>query len=531
MKYNVNKTKRLSILIAALAVIAVSIGDSSRAAQRPNILFIFSDDHACQAISAYGSEINQTPHLDRLANEGMRFDNCFCTNAICAPSRAVILTGKHSHLNGMMDNIVTFDGSQQTFPKLLQKAGYQTAIIGKWHLRSNPTGFDYWEILPGQGHYYNPDFKTIKGKIQYTGYVTDIITDLTLKWLKQRREQDKPFMLMCQHKAPHHNWSPSPKHLTMYDDVTIREPKTLFDDYEGRGTAAKTQEMTIAEHLYLGRDMFIGPPINKDELDIKRWKNNRRRLNKEQRAMWDAAYGPKNEAFARQNPTGKDLVRWKYQRYIKNYLRCIASLDENIGRLLNYLDETGLAKNTVVVYSSDQGFYLGEHGWFDKRFMYEESLRMPFIVRWLGNTQPGSINKHLVQNLDFAETFLDLAGVRPPQDMQGESLVPLLKGQNPANWRKSIYYHYWEYPAAHMVHRHYGVRTDRYKLIYFYELDEWEFYDLQQDPHELTNAYDNPAYANKIKELKTELYRLQKYYKDDNPYRPREMPEYMKNRK
>ncbi|MHC4445114.1 MAG: sulfatase family protein [Planctomycetota bacterium] len=479
-----------------------------RPAQRPNIVFIFTDDHASHAISAYGSKINRTPNLDRLANEGMLFRNCFCTNSICAPSRAVILTGKHSHLNGVVDNGVRFDGSQQTFPKLMQQAGYQTAMIGKWHLKSDPTGFDYWSVLIGQGPYYNPPMKTVAGIVRQTGYTTDIITDLALDWLKNKRDPSQPFMLMYQHKAPHREWQPGPKHLTMYDDVTIPEPATLFDDYQGRGTAAEKQEMTISEHMN-DRDLKFNPPRN---------------LTPEQMKLWKAAYEPKNKVFRKAKLTGDDLVRWKYQRYIKDYLRCIASVDDSVGRLLDYLDETGLADNTVVIYSSDQGFYLGDHGWFDKRFMYEESLRMPLMVRWPGVTKAGSVDEHLVQNLDFAETFLDLAGVKVPADMQGVSVVPLLLGRRPKDWRKSIYYHYWEYPAVHSVNRHYGVRTDRYKLMYYYELKEWELFDLKKDPNEMKSVYDDPAYAGKVKELEAELYRLQKYYKDDNPHKPRVKP-------
>lgn len=482
--------------------------------KRPNILFIFTDDHASHAISAYGSRINRTPNLDRLADEGMLFRNCFCTNSICAPSRAVILTGKHSHANGVIDNRVTFDGSQPTFPKMLQEAGYQTAMIGKWHLKSNPTGFDHWEVLPGQGQYYNPDFKTAEGMKRYTGYVTDITTDLAMKWLSDQRDPDKPFMLMCQHKAPHRNWQPGPKHLTMYDDVTIPEPATLFDDYSTRSSAAGRQEMTIERHLYPAYDLKLDRPAEDDKTDANLWNSQYRRFTDEQRGLWDAAYGPKNKAFYEANLSGKELVRWKYQRYIKDYLRCIASVDDNIGRLLDYLDESGLARNTIVVYSSDQGFYLGDHGWYDKRWMYEESLRMPLIVRWPGAVRPGSENGHLVQNLDFAQTFLDMAGVPAPADMQGRSLVPLLRGRSPEDWRKSIYYHYREYPAWHMVHRHYGVRTDRYKLIRFYQIGEWELFDLQKDPNELHNRYDDPAYASVREELEAELERLLKQYNE-----------------
>ncbi|MBW7996334.1 MAG: sulfatase [Candidatus Glassbacteria bacterium] len=465
---------------------------------RPNILFVFTDDHAAQAISAYGSRINRTPNIDRLADEGVLFRNCFCTNSICAPSRAVILTGKHSHLNGVIDNRPEsmFDGSQQTFPKLMRQAGYQTAIIGKWHLRSEPTGFDYWEVLRGQGPYYNPLMLKAGGEVQHTGYTTDIITDLSLDWLENGRDKTRPFMLMCQHKAPHRLWAPGPDHLDDFDGEAIPEPPTLFDDYEGRGTAAHTQEMTIAGHMN-ERDLKLEPP---------------RYLNEEQLKRWNEAYAVENEEFNKAGLEGDNLLRWKYQRYIKDYLRCVQSVDDNLGRMLAYLEQSGLADNTVVIYSSDQGFYLGEHGWFDKRFMYEESLRMPLLVRWPGTAGAGVENTDLVQNLDFAETFLDIAGAAVPQDMQGRSLVPLIKGRTPPDWRKSIYYHYYEWPAVHMVRRHYGVRTERYKLIYFYNLDEWELYDLQRDPSELRSLYGNPFYEEITAELKRELASLRARY-------------------
>jgi len=467
--------------------------------QRPNILFIFTDDHASHAMSCYGSKVNQTPNLDRIAREGMRFDNCFCTNSICGPSRAVILTGKHSHLNGFKQNGNKFDGAQQTFPKILRKHGYQTAIVGKWHLATQPTGFDYSEILIGQGPYYNPPMIRNGERVKHEGYTTDIITDLALDYLKNERDPDKPFMLMFQHKAPHRNWQPGPKHLHMYDDVTIPEPDNLFDDYTGRGTAARQQDMTIAQTM-TDFDLKLTPPKN---------------LTEEQLKVWNAAYEPKNEAFRKANLKGKDLVRWKYQRYMKDYLRCVASVDDNVGRMLDYLEESGLAENTVVMYSSDQGFYLGDHGWFDKRFMYEESYRMPLLARWPGVIKPGSVNTDLVSNLDFAETFLNIAGAPIPSDMQGVSLVPLFKGDE-TEWRKSLYYHYYEFynnrRSAHMVRRHNGVRTQRYKLIHFYNLGEWELYDLEKDPREMKSVYDDPAYAQVATELKQELKRLQKQY-------------------
>ena len=482
--------------------------------RRPNILFIFSDDHAWQAIGAYGSTFGRTPNIDRLATGGMRFQHCLVTNSICGPSRAVVLTGKYSHINGFIDNRSRFDGTQQTFPKLLRKAGYQTAIVGKWHLVSDPTGFDHWEVLPGQGEYYNPEFLTAGGKLKHTGYVTDIITDKALDWLKNRRDPSKPFMLMCHHKATHRVWEPSLRHLTLFDDATFPEPATLFDDYANRCSGAKEQEMTIARHMWLSSDLKVTPLPGDQSQKARVWKRQRDRMNDEQRNAWDAYYGPMSEAFRNANLTGQDLVRWKYQRYMKDYLSCAATMDENVGRLLDYLDQAGLAGNTVVIYSSDQGFYLGEHGWFDKRWMYEESLQMPFIVRWPGKVKPGSVDNHLASNLDFAETFLDLAGVPAPADMQGRSLVPILKGQSSPDWRKSFYYHYYEYPEPHRVPPHYGVRTETLKLVYYPLTSEWELFDLARDPHELRSVYNDPAYADKVAELKAELKRLREYYKD-----------------
>ncbi len=466
--------------------------------RRPNIIFIMSDDHASHALGCYGSRINKTPNLDRIAREGMRFTNAFCTNSICAPCRAVIMTGKYSHINGVRDNRAKFDGSQETFPKLLGQAGYETAMIGKWHLKTDPTGFDYWNILPGQGVYYNPAMIEMGQRKKHTGYVTDLIMDCCLDWLKQR-PSDKPFCLMCHNKAPHRRWEPGPDHLTMYDDATIPEPETLFDDYAGRGRAAHEQDMSIAKTM-TANDLKLTPIKN---------------LTPEQQARWDAAYGPKNEAFRQANLTGEDLIRWKYQRFIKDYLRCIASVDDNVGRLLDYLDASGLAQDTIVVYTSDQGFYLGDHGWFDKRFMYEESLRMPLLVRYPRAIRPGSVNKDLVLNLDFAETFLDFAGVTVPDDMQGRSIRPLLNGRTPEDWRNSIYYHYFEYPAVHSVKRHYGIRTKRYKLIHFYhDIDEWELYDLAKDPQEMRSVYDDPSYADTVQGLKAQLKQLRRRYRD-----------------
>jgi arylsulfatase A-like enzyme len=457
-----------------------------------------SDDHAAHAIGCYGSRINKTPNLDRIAADGVRFENCFCTNSLCAPCRAVVLTGKHNHINGLIDNTKTFDGTQQTFPKLLQKAGYQTAIVGKWHLKTDPTGFDYWNVLPGQGVYYNPVMIEMGERKKYTGYVTDLITDHSLNWLKGR-DKDRPFCLMLHHKAPHRNWEPAEKYLSLYDDVTLPEPDTLFDDWATKCAAAREQEMTVAKVLN-DSDLKLSTPGG---------------LNAEQLAAWNAEYEPKNKAFREAKLEGKDLVRWKYQRYMKDYLRCIASVDENVGRVLDYLDKEGLADNTLVFYTSDQGFFLGDHGWFDKRFMYEESLRMPLLARLPGAVRAGSVNADMVQNLDFAETFLDYAGVSIPADMQGRSIRTVLEGRTPADWRQSIYYHYYEYPAVHMVKRHYGVRTQRYKLIHFYyDIDAWELYDLKKDPEELKNVYSDSAYADVVRDLKGELDKLRKLYGD-----------------
>jgi len=497
----------------ALLLLAGWLATPSIATERPNILFVFTDDHAAHAISAYGSKINTTPHMDRIASEGMLFEKCYVSNAICGPSRAVILTGKHSHLNGFFRNGITFNGAQQTFPKLLRKAGYTTAVIGKWHLGSTPTGFDYYDVLKGQGPYYNPPMITADDNGNpvtkpHTGYTTDIITDKTLAWLQNDRDEKKPFMLMYQHKAPHRNWQPGPDHLTTFDDVEIPEPETLWDDYKGRTSAAANQAMTIARHL------------SENDLKLNRGPNN---LTPEQRKLWEAAYGPKNEAFRKANLQGEELVKWKYQRYIKDYLRCVQSVDDNLGRVLDYLDKSGLAKNTIVIYSSDQGWYLGDHGWYDKRWMYEESLVMPLLIRWPGVVKPGSRNSDIVSNLDFAQTFLNIAGVKSPADMQGTSLVPLFKGHTPKDWRTHFYYHYYEFPGAHSVARHYGVTNGRHKLIHFYQNNEWELFDLKKDPNELQSVYGNSDYKTIQSDLLAELKRLRVHYKvpEEDPVPPK----------
>jgi arylsulfatase A-like enzyme len=502
--------KRRSSLVHLLCLVlgflatpaAISAADPPR---RPNIVLIFADDHAWQAISAYGDarKLLDTPNIDRLAREGMRFDRCLVTNSICGPSRATLLTGKYSHANGFYNNTNSkFDGSQMTFPKLLQKAGYQTAIFGKWHLFTQPTGFDHWHILPGQGVYYNPPMIRNGQSIKHDGYTTDIITDLSLDWLKQR-DKNKPFLLMIHNKAPHREWEPALRHLGHDKDRQYPLPDTLFDDYSGRGKAEHGQDMTIAKTMN-DRDLKLTSP---------------RQLTEEQRKPWDAYYNPRNEAFRQASLKGKDLVRWKYNRYMHDYLGCIKAVDENVGRVLKYLDDEGLAKDTLVVYSSDQGFYLGEHGWFDKRWIFEESLRTPLLIRWPGAAKPGSVNNVMVSNLDIAETFLEAAGQAVPAEMQGRSLVPLLKGQTPADWRKSLYYHYYEHPGPHSVYRHYGVVTPRYKLVYFYEPDAnyWELFDLQKDPKEMRSVYGQSEYAAVQRELHGELTRLRKELKVPDP--------------
>ena len=481
---------------------------------RPNIVFIMTDDHGYQALSAYSDHLIRTPHLDRLAKEGALFTNSFVSNSICAPSRAVMLTGKHNHLNGQIDNGRPFDGSQLTFPRLLQEAGYETAIIGKWHLRSQPAGFDHYEVLLGQGDYYNTPFATNGDTIPSQGYVTDVITDKSPDWIKQRESND-PFCLLVHHKATHRVWMPPLSLLDSLEDVTFPYPSTLFHDYAGRPAAA-SQRMSIDKDLDLVYDLKMLDEEAEIQTKYRQMYERGRisNLNEAERAVWDAHFQPIIEQFKQSDLKGEELVRWKYQRYMRDYLRCVRSVDNNVGRLLDYLDESGLAENTIVVYTSDQGFYLGEHGWFDKRFMYEESMRTPLLMRYPGHIQPGTQVEQMIQNIDYAPTFLDFAGVSVHPDMQGISWKDhLINGA--AIDRNALYYHYYEFPNEHMVKRHYGVRTDRYKLIHFYEdIDQWEFYDLKSDPQELHNLVDNPEYRDRIDSLQQILQDLQVQYQD-----------------
>lgn len=455
---------------------------------RPNILFIMSDDHASHAISSYGSRINQTPNLDRIADGGMILQNCFCVNSICTPSRANILTGTHSHVNGVKTLSDPLDGRKPNVAKMLRANDYQTAMVGKWHLghggNADPTGFDYWNVLPGQGLYHDPVMLTPEGRTTHEGYATDIITDFSLEWL-QNRDKERPFFLMCHHKAPHRPWDSDEKHAQMFEDEDVPMPDNFFDDYANRSNAAKEAKMRVFGHM-TERDLKI------DTL------------------------GPPPEGLSE-----KELANWQYQRYIKEYLRCVASIDDNVGRMLDYLDAEGIADDTMIIYTSDQGFFLGDHGWYDKRFMYEESLRMPFLIRYPREIQAGSSSDAMALNIDFAETWLDYAGVSIPDDMQGTSLRPILNGETPDDWRTSMYYRYWMHLSHHYVPAHYGIRTDRYKLIYYYgealgttgsidepKAPEWELFDLEKDPNEMCSVYDDPAYADIVTELTAELYRL-----------------------
>ena len=485
--------KPFSILFTFL--MSLRLVAAAETSARPNILFIFSDDHAWQAVSAYNDSLIQTPNIDRIAKEGMRFDRCLVPNPLCGPSRATVLTGTHSHINGFWSNSrCTFDGSQTTFPKLLQKADYQTAVIGKWHLGSEPTGFDFWEILPGQGDYYNPKMILNGEEKRLEGYVTDIITDRSLDWL-EKRDPSKPFLLMCHQKAPHRNWQPNVTKLNFDEGKEYPEPSNLFDDYSGRGQGERDQKMSIAGTMHR-HDLKLSTPA---------------RLDPEQKAAWDAYYKPRNEAFEKADLQGDDLVRWKYQRYMHDYLATVSSVDDSVGRLLDYLKENDLEENTIVIYASDQGFFLGEHGWFDKRWIYEESARTPFLMKWPARIKPATVSKALVSNLDFAETLLDAAELPIPERMQGRSLLPLLNGETPEDWRTGFYFHYYDQPSIHEVPRHYGIITDRYKLFHCYKPDDyWEMFDLEKDPKEMTSVYDDPEYAPVRKELEAELAQLRK---------------------
>ena len=501
------------ILFLSIILLTSCSNLQKQESQKPNIIYIMSDDHAYQAISAYGFGLNETPNIDKLATEGAIFTRACVTNSLCAPSRAVLLTGKHSFLNGKVDNVEAFNWDQPNFPKLMQANGYETAMIGKIHLDGLPQGFDFSMVLEGQGHYYNPDFLINGKRERIEGYCTEIITETALDWLKNKRDKNKPFCLLYHQKAPHRNWLPAPKYVNLNDGKSYDLPENFFDDYSGMGTAAKEQEMEINRDMMWGHDFKLIVDPNGDTTnfyaDIKR-------MNEEQRANWMAAYEGENQELLANMPTGRALAQWKFNRYMHDYLACIKSVDDGVGELLDFLKENGLDENTIVVYTSDQGFYLGEHGWFDKRFMYEQSLRTPLLIRYPKEIKPGTKIDKLVQNLDFAPTFLDYAGIEIPQDMQGESFRNVVNGKTD-KFRDAIYYTYYEYPAVHMVKRHYGIATERYKLMHFYyDIDEWEMYDLQTDPNEMHNVYGNPEYADVQKMMHEKLIEVRKKYNDSD---------------
>ena len=475
----------------------------ARAAERPNILFIMTDDHAAHAMSCYGSKVNETPHMDRIAKDGVRFTNAFVTNSICTPSRATILTGKYSHLNGT-PVFNRFDGSQQNVAKLLQAAGYHTGMVGKWHLGGDPTGFDRWIVLPGQGLYRDPVFLTAEGRLTVQGYATDVITDLGVEWL-ETRPKEKPFFLMLHHKAPHRPWEPDEKHRALFAKRSIPEPDTLFDDYATRPGALPDNAQTIAKDL-TRRDVKLMPPAELQGKDRDEWL-----ATKPMEVEITAEDG------AKRTLTGDALVHWKYQRYMQDYLACVQSVDDNVGRVLDYLEKTGLAKNTIVFYTADNGFFLGDNGMFDKRFMYEPSLRVPLLVSGPG-VKAGAVSEMFALNNDFAPTFLDLAGLPTPADMQGQSLLPLLHGEAPADWRKTMYYRYYHDPGDHNTRAHYGLRTATHKLIYYYKKDAWEMFDLRSDPTEQKNIATDEKEAARLAELKSELARLRTEFKDEDQF-------------
>lgn len=484
-----------------LVLFALGFNSVAQEKSRPNIIVILTDDHAVQSIGAYGSKYGATPNLDRLAKQGAVFNRAFVANSICGPSRAILLTGKYSHANGFKDNHDKFDASQDIFLKRLQASGFQTAWIGKWHLLSYPQGFDYWNILPGQGQYYNPSFINMQGDTsRVEGYCTDVTTDLTLKWLNDR-DRDKPFLVVVGQKAPHRTWMPDIQDLGKFDKTIFPLPSNFYDAYENR-IAAAMQDMSVEKTMKIGYDLKMkSDPDNLASAFLAR-------MNSEQKRRWNAYYDPIEKDFLKQNLTGKALTEWKFQRYMRDYYSTTLSLDRNIGKILDYLDQNDLAKNTIVVYTSDQGFYLGEHGWFDKRFMYEESMRTPLIIRYPGVIKPGTVSNQMISNVDFAPTFLDAAGVDIPKEIQGRSMMPLLRN-NKASIRNSAYYHFYEYPGEHSVLKHFGIRTARYKLIRFYDHKNfWELYDLQKDPHEMKNLYGQKKYETITLDLKKQLRQL-----------------------
>ena len=496
-------TNRDFIKLTGLGMAALSFPMSGNAAEarQPNIVFILSDDHAPQAIGAYDlrlsafcRENNITPNIDRLAVEGMLFQNSFCANSICSPSRAAILTGLHGHASGVRCLNQEVTPGIWKFPEAFRAAGYQSAVIGKWHLEKTTSETDYWCLLSGQGEYVNPKFSSTTGSVSRAGYVADVITDLSLEWLDQR-DPAKPFLLMLHQKPPHRDWTPPERYAALLDGVTVPEPDTLFDNYANRASPLKQQKLTVAKHMNLPGDFKIWPakPIG----------------------QIPEMYRARNQEFRKLNPQGDDLTRWKYQTYVKDYLRCVKSVDDSVGRVLDYLEKNGLEKNTVVIYSSDQGFYLGEHGWFDKRWIFEESIHMPFIIRWPGVVKPGSRPDAMIQNIDYAPTLVEMAGKKAPSGLHGRSLLPILRGETPADWRTSVYYRY--YDPGWGIPQHNGVRTKNYTLVHYFETDEWDLFDLKKDPGQMQSVYANPEYADVVKNLKAEIETLRRQYGETDP--------------
>lgn len=489
----------------------------------PNIIFIMSDDHAKRAVSSYGSDLISTPNIDKIANNGVLFNNAFVTNSICGPSRAVFLTGKFSHINGFMANQDTFNGDQATLPKYLQQAGYYTSVMGKWHLKSTPQGFDEYSILLDQGEYYNPQFYDGTDTTIADGYSTTVITDKAISVLEKQKEHNKPVFLMVHHKAPHRNWMPDTTHLVNGEEKIYPIPESFYDNYEGRSAAATEQDMRV-DDMFLGMDLKLflengmedetGTGGNSTAPSYQWWLRDYNRMNDAQKAAWDSYYEPIIEEFFATEKTGNDLLEWKFQRYMNDYLKSIQSVDDNIGRVLNYLEENNMTENTLVIYTSDQGFFLGEHGWYDKRFMYEPSLSMPLVMQFPNKIEKGKKVDKLVQNLDLAPTILTAAGLSVPADMQGKPLQNTWENNADEQWREKIYYHYYQNGSWHFVNKHLGIRTDRYKLIYFYDLDAWELYDLQEDPEETDNLYNTEKYEALGDSLKQELNELIVQYDD-----------------
>lgn len=507
-----------------LLILLLLVPAFMHAQQRPNIIFIMSDDHDADAISAYNNQLIQTPSIDRIAKEGMLFSRAFVANSICGPVRATLITGQHSHKNGMRDNRTRFDSSKITTPKLFQQAGYQTAIVGKWHLHSYPTGFDYWKILPGQGLYVEPRFISMKGDTTTQhGYATDVITDEAIQWM-DKRDPSKPFLLHIHHKAPHRYFLAPLKYIEQYHNKQFPEPATLYADMEGHGTAWTLQTMSILNDMKLCSDLKVDPRfimdipgLKPDSAEIAYYHSIMNRIPEPDRSRIKKIYEERGVLLQQQRPSGKELLKYKYQWYMQDYLACVASIDENVGRVLDYLDKNHLTENTLIVYTGDQGMYLGENGWFDKRWMYDVSMQAPLLMRWPGHIRPGKKNNTMVQNIDFAPTLLGAAAINIPEWMQGINLTPLITGKEKSLSRHHLYYRFYEYQADHTVMPHLGVRGERYKLIYFHTVNEWEFYDLKKDPDEQHNLIGNADMQHKIQEMKEMLNVLRAKYEDNEP--------------